>query len=517
MDDTLLDLEPEDFGTSAPLTDISPLTSLPASLPAQNVPATSFTMGPVQQSTTDFSALFRVPHPPSQTVAQDIHPSGYLPHTTLGRQSVAERMAALSFPQPQRAVSTTEIPQTPRIQLIRSQLEQQNFEMMNSLQQKNQQQIKDLSAQLQTGLQAFLQQSMEQMFTCLAPAQTQPPAATAPPSHIVSITPVSAIPPAKAEEPMDSAPSQPAPPEVKKGFSKVKGSSAIAQQSIQVVVSQVKVPTTTPSTQPSFLPTATSAPTLASPLQALEQEEYGTDASAFSFSSASKPEDPTEVGEQAAPPNLPFRALVQKVREFLSIPDPAADEDYKLGSALGRDPLLLQQEKLDRPPSIKLPMVADLSRLQTAQDDSVKPSTSNTLEIGKFPGIPPHKGSWYSVVDNKFAQTPQVVPQAFSNIAKPGYRSGPPASVQQKDLVKLEYMTRENISIANFLSTFGMASESCLNNLRLSRDQRERLFDQRADHVAVVHHDPTGICPDAVYYYCRYSPNSQVTDSLCWI
>ena len=103
---------------------------------------------------------------------------------------------------------------------------------------------------------------------------------------------------------------------------------------------------------------------------------------------------------------------------------------------------------------------------------------SNTLEIGKSPGIPPHKGSWYSVVDNKFTQTPQVVPQTFSNIAKPGYRSGPPASVQQKDLVKLEYMTQENISIANFLSTFGMASESCLNNLRLSRDQRERLFDQ---------------------------------------
>ena len=219
-------------------------------------------------------------------------------------------------------------------------------------------------------------------------------------------------------------------------------------------------------------------PRLASPLQALEQEEYGTDASASSFSSTSKPEDPTEVGEQVAPANLPFRELVQKVREFLSIPDPAAEEDYKMGSTLGRDPLLMQQEKLNRPPSIKLPMVADLSRLQTAQDDSVKLSTSSTLEIGKFPGIPPHKGSWYSVVDNKFAQTPQVVPQAFSNIAKTGYRSGPPASVQQKDLVKLEYMTGENVSIANFLSTFGMANESCLNNLRLSRDQRERLFDQ---------------------------------------
>ena len=83
VDDTLLDLEPEDTGTSAPLTGISPLTCLPASLPAQSVLAT-FTMGPVQQSTTDSSALFRVPHPLSQTVTQDIPPSGYLPHTTPG-------------------------------------------------------------------------------------------------------------------------------------------------------------------------------------------------------------------------------------------------------------------------------------------------------------------------------------------------------------------------------------------------------------------------------------------------
>ena len=42
VDDTLLDLEPEDTSTSAPLTDISPLTSLPAPLPTQNVSATSF-------------------------------------------------------------------------------------------------------------------------------------------------------------------------------------------------------------------------------------------------------------------------------------------------------------------------------------------------------------------------------------------------------------------------------------------------------------------------------------------
>ena len=158
VDDTLLDLEPEDTSISAPLAGISPLTSLLAPLPTQNVPATSLTMGAVNQSTASSSALFWAPHPMSQTVTQDIlPPSEILPHSTPGRQSVADRIAAMSFPQPQRAVSTTEIPQTPRTQLIISQLEQQNFEMMNKLQEKKQQQIQDLSAQLQTGLQAFLQ------------------------------------------------------------------------------------------------------------------------------------------------------------------------------------------------------------------------------------------------------------------------------------------------------------------------------------------------------------------------
>ena len=74
---------------------------------------------------------------------------------------------------------------------------------------------------------------MEQMFNRMAPLQTvppPPPPSTAP--HIVSITPVSALLPAtKPEEPMDSAPSHP-PPEVKKGVSGLKGSSAIATQSI---------------------------------------------------------------------------------------------------------------------------------------------------------------------------------------------------------------------------------------------------------------------------------------------
>ena len=247
-------------------------------------------------------------------------------------------MAAMSFPQPQRAVSTTEIPQTPRTQLIRSQLEQQkNDEQAAAEKPATNSGSLCSTTNWATGIPTTVHGADVQSF---APAQTQPPVAVSstPPPQIVSITPVSAIPPAKSEEP---DPSQPAPPEVKKGLSKVKGSSAIAQQSIQAVVSRVKVSTSIPSTQPPSAPATVSAPRLSSPLQALEQEEYGTDASASSFSSASKQEDPTELGEQAAPPNLPFRELVQKVREFLSIPDPAAEEDYKLGSALGREPLLL--------------------------------------------------------------------------------------------------------------------------------------------------------------------------------
>ena len=137
----------------------------------------------------------------------------------------------------------------------------------------------------------------------------------------------------------------------------------------------------------------------------------------------------------------------------------------------------------------------------------MKPRTSSTLDIGKFPAIPPHKGSWYNIVDEKHLQTPQVAPQAFSNIAKPGHRSGPPATVQQKELVKLEYMARENISIANFLSTFGMASESCLNNLRVSKDQQEKLFDQ----IRATQDGPTqeaNHAPTLSDYTARSLPNA---------
>ena len=62
----------------------------------------------------------------------------------------------------------------------------------------------------------------------------------------------------------------------------------------------------------------------------LEQEEYGIDTSASSFI-IPRPEEPTDTGEQVACPNLPLGELVQRVREFLSIPDPATEEHYKPG------------------------------------------------------------------------------------------------------------------------------------------------------------------------------------------
>ena len=216
MDDTLLDLELKPFGSSAPVTRISPLTSFQAPLPAssKNILATSVSAGLVNQPYVDPSAFFKALEPVHETVSQDTLPPGQVPHSP-GGHLVADRMASLSH----RGVELS-ICQTPRTQMIKSHLEQQNFELMKDLQKKIQEQMRDISAQLQTGLQAFLQQSMEQMFNRMAPQQAAPPtppASTAP--HIVSITPVSALLPAAiSEEPMDAVPSHP-PTEVKKGIS----------------------------------------------------------------------------------------------------------------------------------------------------------------------------------------------------------------------------------------------------------------------------------------------------------
>ena len=346
VDDALLDLEPEQTGNIAPVTGISPLNNQPssASLPVMSFLANT---GPVEQSSDSSSALFRAP---DLVLTQDT--TGISTGQTPSRH-ISERMTTFSMPQPQRTAPSIDIPQTPRTQLLKSHLEQQNLELMHKLQRKDQEQMRDISTQLQTGLQAFLQQSLENMFSRLAPTHTNPaPQASTAQPHIVSITPLSVVPAAaKSEEPMDVTPSQPA-PAIKKGLANVKGSSSIAAQSLQAVVSHIQVPpsaptqTTTvpPSAQPTVAPTNITSTTakLQSPLQVLEQEEYGADSSASSFTTP-RSEEPTDTGEQAAPPNLPFRELVQKVREFLSIPDPAAEEHYKPGSVLGCYPLLLLQ------------------------------------------------------------------------------------------------------------------------------------------------------------------------------
>ena len=126
VDDTLLDLEPEQSGNIAPFTGISLLHNQQSSVPAMSIPVNT---GPVPQPSASSSALFRAPDP---VPAQDTIPAGQTPN----RQYMADKMATFSLPQPQKTASSLEIPQTPRTQLIKSHLEQQNFELMNKLQRK---------------------------------------------------------------------------------------------------------------------------------------------------------------------------------------------------------------------------------------------------------------------------------------------------------------------------------------------------------------------------------------------
>ena len=65
---------------------------------------------------------------------------------------MADKTTTFSLPQPQRAATPLDIPQTPRTQLIKSHLKQQNFDLMN----------------FHMGLQVFLQESLENMFNRLA-------------------------------------------------------------------------------------------------------------------------------------------------------------------------------------------------------------------------------------------------------------------------------------------------------------------------------------------------------------
>ena len=129
-------------------------------------------------------------------------------------------------------------------------------------------------------------------------------------------------------------------------------------------------------------------------------------------------------------------------------------------------------------PSLKLPLMDGITKLLQNQDSAVKlgPSSSASLDIGQFVPNPPNRGNWYPVAGENFEHKPQIVPQSFANIAKPGYKSLPSALVNQKELIKLEFMVRECIATSNFLSTLSTVSKFMLNNLRAARYNREKIF-----------------------------------------
>ena len=430
-------------GVSAPagLSPLQPASSTSGSqfIQPSMPPPRSAAFHKVPPSTTS-SVFFKTPAPVKPNIVQDPLFS--------------------SAPDPQRVVP----PPTPRTQMLKAHFEQQNMQMMENLSQQNQKQMMDLSSQLQSGLQQFLTSSMEEMFKKFSPA---PPdsAATfssvqAQPSQVDQTQQVSQ-PVLTPPEPMDTSFPHTT---IKKGLKGVKGSASIAPSTIKAIVSPPLPPTTQPQPQSE------------SPLQRLEKGDYGVETGS-SYSSASQIED-SEPENLAPPPKADFHALIDRVRQYLGIDDPAKTEDYKIGSGLGCDPNMFRMEQSSRPQSLKLPLMDDIAKLLQNQDTVVKPgpSSSTSLDIGQFLSNPPNRGNWYPVAGEKFEQRPQVVPQAFSNIARPGYKGLPTASINQRELVKLELMVRECIATSNFLSTLSTASESTLNNLRAARDQREKTF-----------------------------------------
>ena len=135
---------------------------------------------------------------------------------------------------------------------------------------------------------------------------------------------------------------------------------------------------------------------------------------------------------------------------------------------------MFRMEQSSHPLSLKLPLMDDIAKLLQNQDTVVRPGPSSptSLDIGQFIPNPTNRGNWYPMAGEKFEQRSQVVPQAFSNIARPGYKGLPTASINQSEPVKLELMVRECIATSNFLSTLSTVSESTLNNLRAARDCR---------------------------------------------
>ena len=463
LSDSLLD---EETGSGEPATHVhSPGASL-FQPPTGISPLVHQTAHTFLHDEGDFAQATFIQAPVQPQMAQpQLHPQ-FAQQSTLPRQVLP---AAPQVPPPQRIVQVQSVPQTPRTQRFQSQLEQKNIQLMQKLQAENQQKMRDMSSQMEQGLKSFLEQSMEKMFTRLvqqAPAQpqvAQPPPPPAPALHIPAFQPtVAAAPPAApAPEPMDT-------------LTQPKRAPA-GKTPVSTPAPQMPPPATT--TAPIMSTGAIPKVATQSPLQALESQDYGTDSSSSSFSNPPVVEE-TEPENLANPPKPEFGLLLNHIREFLGIPDPSTQEEFRLGSGIGRDPNMLRLEQSNKPVSLKLPLQDELARMLRVQNELIQPPNSSPLDIGQFPSPPPNRRNWYPISDEWFSQTPQTVPSSFTNITHAGYKGLPHATVNQRDLGRLEYLTRDNIAILNLLCTFATANESTLNNLRAARDNRERLFDQ---------------------------------------
>ena len=108
----------------------------------------------------------------------------------------------------------------------------------------------------------------------------------------------------------------------------------------------------------------------------------------------------------------------------------------------------------------------------------VKPSISSIQDIRKFPGIPPHR---------------QLVQYGGQHILTG--RNEPPATVQQKDLVMLEYVSHKNVSI-----TTSQLSEWPISHVSITYTaQRTR----EKDYFVIDQHNSTG-SPNFVGYLWKH-------------
>ena len=289
-------------------------TVIPASTVfSQPPPQTVYVQQQPQQPQTVFSQ--------PQTVVSQPAASFVIPQAPTQQAPVQQ---VQHVPTPQRTANLT-VPQTPHTQVLQAHLEQQNFQMMQKMEQRTDQKLDAIVNEMRQGLQTFMQQMQanQQQLQANQQAQAQQQqqqvqmqqAAAAP-------APVDPQP-----EPMEVQAQATAPPRptIKKGLVGTKGSSNIAASSMQSIVA----------------PQQPSASRVRSPLELLEAQNYGTE-------QQKSPIQPKEVQETEVtdlPPRPEFGQLLSQIRHFLSIPEPATEEAFKPGATIGRDPNMLKLEQ----------------------------------------------------------------------------------------------------------------------------------------------------------------------------